>query len=458
MYGNNLQRTFATSCASNITSKSVARLVPAWVFDTPRPVTASPTVVDNVVYVGAWDGVMYSFDAPTGRVRWKFQTPVTPGATYGPIVSSAAVGDITVDGSRQRAVIFGAGPRVYALRAKDGRLLWKHDESHGKADTALEYESSPAIVEGLVIIGRDTHDEDEKATAGEKGGLMALRASTGNVAWEFHPELDQKGVGCGSVWGSPTISPDHSTVFFGGANCPHDEFTWNKYTNAVTALDLQTGAPKWAFQPTGPPDHDTDFGATPNYFVDRFNRATLGAGKKDGSYYAIDPSTGKLRWRRHVQDPVPGIGGFIGSPAVSRGNVYGATAIGRPPYFHSLDGTDGRIRFQGGAGPSYGATAIVNDVVFNAALDDLLKAYDAKTGRLLWATPLSGPGSSGPAIAGDMVFIGAGTSTSDACAKDQFYDTECAFAFDTALAALGGVHAFRLVAPRLSSQTVHTQG
>ena len=66
MYGNNPQRTFATSCASDITSKTVARLVPAWVFDTPRPVTASPSVVGGVVYIGAWDGVMYALDASDG--------------------------------------------------------------------------------------------------------------------------------------------------------------------------------------------------------------------------------------------------------------------------------------------------------------------------------------------------------------------------------------------------------
>ena len=159
-----------------------------------------------------------------------------------------------------------------------------------------------------------------------------------------------------------------------------------------------------------------------------------------------------------MTSPAPGIGGFIGSPAVARGNVYGGTAIGSPPYFHSLDGTSGAIRFEGGGGPTYGATAVVNDVVFNAALDDLLKAYDAKSGRVLWASPLSGPGSSGPAVAGNMLFVGAGTSTSDACAKDSFYDSQCKFFFDAALATLGGVHAYKLAAPSLSSQSVHTQG
>lgn len=447
MYGANPQRTFAAACASPIDSTSVTRLAPAWVFDTPKPVTASPAVVDGVVYVGAWDGVMYALDAVSGSVRWKFQTPPAPGATFGPIVSSAAVGKVMVNGAKQRLVIFGAGPFVYALRADNGKQVWRHDASRGLPASPTEYESSAVIVDDLVLIGRDTHNEGVAETGGVRGGVVALRAATGEQVWVFEPELDRKGDGCGGVWGSPTISPDETTVFFGAANCPRATFKWTPHTNAVTALGLRTGTPKWAFQPTGPPDDDSDFGATPNYFVDRNGRAVLGAAKKDGTYYALNPSTGKELWRRNVASPAPGIGGFIGSPAIAQGNVFGGTAIGSPPFFHSIDGATGAVRFQGGVGPTYGASATVNDVVFNAALDDLLKAYDVNTGRLLWSTPLSGPGSSGPAIAGDMVFIGSGTSTSDACAKDAFYDEQCKALFDTALASLGGVHAYRLVNP-----------
>jgi polyvinyl alcohol dehydrogenase (cytochrome) len=203
----------------------------------------------------------------------------------------------------------------------------------------------------------------------------------------------------------------------------------------------------WSFQPFTPADHpddDTDFGATPNLFVDANGRRVLGAGKKDGTYYALDPASGELLWSTHVADPAPNIGGFIGSPAVADGIVVGGTAIGTPPYLHSLDGATGAVRWQGGIGPTYGASAIVNGVAFNAALDDLLKAYDVATGQLLWAAPLSGPGSSGPVVADDMVFIGAGTSTSDACAKDNPTDEACVFFFDAVLATAGGLHAFRL--------------
>lgn len=451
MYGQNLSRTFSTDCESPINPDTVARLVPAWYVDTAKPVTATPAVVDGVVYVGSWEGIMYALDADTGEVEWTFQTPPAPGATYGPIVSSAAVADVPFDGGVRRLVIFGSGPLVYALDAgatSDAeRVVWVHDASMGLAETPTEYESSAAVHGDLVLIGRDTHNRPVEETGGVRGALVALDARTGAVRWTFEPELAQHGAGCGGMWSSPVVSPELGYAFMGTANCPRDGYPWTPHVNAVTAVRLEDGAPVWSFRPNEPPDDDTDFGATPNLFRDDNGRLVLGAGKKDGTYYALDAATGELLWATHVADPAPNIGGFIGSPAVYEGDVFGGTAIGTPPYFHGIDGTTGAVRFQAGVGPTYGATAVVNGVAFNAALDDLLKAYDTETGQLLWSAPLAGPGSSGPVVYGDMVFIGSGTSTSDACAKDQPYDEACVFFFDTALATLGGIHAFRLVGP-----------
>lgn len=445
MYGATLGRTFSNGCASGIDRGTVASLVPAWTIDTAKPVTATPAVADGVLYVGSWEGIMYAIDADTGAIRWRHQSPLAPGATYGPIVSSAAISDVRSRGNDvRRLVIFGSGPRVVALDATDGAEVWVHDASNGVVDTPTQYESSPVVVGDLVLVGRDTHNEGVELTGGVRGGLVALDVETGEVRWVFEPELDAPGAGCGGMWSSPTVDPVNDLVFMGTANCPVDGYEWTPHVNAITAVDLRSGAPVWSFQPSGPPDDDTDFGATPNLFVDRTGRPVLGAGKKDGTYYALDPTTGRQLWRTHVADPAPNIGGFIGSPAVYEGNVFGGTALGTPPFFHSLDGSTGNVRFQGGVGPTYGATAVVNGVAFNAALDDLLKAYDTDSGRLLWAAPLAGPGSSGPAIYRDMVFVGSGTSTSDACAKDNPFDEACVFAFDAVLATLGGIHAYRL--------------
>jgi hypothetical protein len=63
---------------------------------------------------------------------------------------------------------------------------------------------------------------------------------------------------------------------------------------------------------------------------------------------------------------------------------------------------------------------------------------------LLWAAPLSAPPSSGPAIVGSSVFVGAGTSSTDLCAKGSVYDDPCRLLFESGVRRTGGIHAFRL--------------
>src|SRR2546422_2847985 len=76
MYGRDLKHSF-TNSAALINASNVATLLPAWTFLTGDAVSASPAIVDGVVYVGAWDGFFYALDAntssPSGAMIWKFQ-------------------------------------------------------------------------------------------------------------------------------------------------------------------------------------------------------------------------------------------------------------------------------------------------------------------------------------------------------------------------------------------------
>src|ERR1700730_11174132 len=72
MYGQNLSHTFRNN-QSLITPFNISSLKWAWSFPTGDAVSASPTVVNGVVYVGSWDGYFYAFDATSGRTNWIFQ-------------------------------------------------------------------------------------------------------------------------------------------------------------------------------------------------------------------------------------------------------------------------------------------------------------------------------------------------------------------------------------------------
>lgn len=456
MYGRNVTRTFsvAEGC-SEIDRLTAPTLAPKWFVKTAKTVTASPVVADGTVFVGDWSGTMYALDADDGSERWTYQVQPSPGAAFGPIVSSAAVARVKITGTTYRTlVIFGAGPRLYALDAADGSVVWIEDfssedpDNPGQPDpnTPVEIESSPVVWRGAVYVGMDNHNHEN---SGVRGGLLAVRATDGSLLWKFEPELDNGDRGCGGVWSSPVVNPEDRLVYLATANCPDDVFEWTPHTEAITAVDAGTGEAKWSFQPHAPNRKDWDFGATPNLFTDGSGRRVLGAGNKDGNYYALHPRTGSLLWRTKVAEPGDvrddfSIGGFLGSPAAHRGNVYGGTAIGGGPYYHSLAGTDGAIRWQGAQAPAYAASGAVNGVVFAGALDSVFRAYDTETGAILWASPLAGPISSGPAITSDRVYVGSGTSSSDACAKELPINELCLAFFDQVAGGLGGVHAFEL--------------
>lgn len=173
MYGRNPQHTF-TNAHSDINVSNVGQLVPAWTYLPGDAVSAAPTVVDGVVYIGAWDGRMVALDQATGAERWHFDVdcdpaviPVPPrclapgeeapprfASEGGLIVTSAAV----VDG----AVYFAGGKTMYKLRARDGRLLWKRtlcgrpEAPSCEQDSAdpTQIFSSPVVHDGRVFVGQ----------------------------------------------------------------------------------------------------------------------------------------------------------------------------------------------------------------------------------------------------------------------------------------------------------------
>jgi polyvinyl alcohol dehydrogenase (cytochrome) len=478
MYGRTLSRSFSTEgCADAITAATAATLVPAWTLPFRPPLdledqatfTASPTVVGETVYIGGWDGVFYALDKATGAVRWTFETPPAPGATFGPVVSSAAV----VDHKGERLVLFGAGPWLFALadRATTATVEWQtYVGALPGEDDPAEVESSPVVWNKTVYVGMDVHDQHADETGGVRGGLLALNLENGAVKWKYEAELYGRdtappierlaspppGSGCGGVWSSPVVDTRRGRIYVGTANC-YDARPGNQLPlEEIAAVDAATGAPIWRFFPHQPGQNqdlepgaerndDVDFGATPNLFADG---ERLGAGNKDGRYYALDPDDGRELVRTaQVSTPAPDVGGFIGSTAVHGRRVFGGTAIGMPPSYHSIDAGSGAVRWQMPIVPTYAASAATAEVVFAGALDGVLKAFHADTGAVLWASPLLGPISSGPAIAGDMVFIGSGTSSSDLCAKDDPYSAACFLLFDNLLGQQGGVHAFRLALP-----------
>ena len=201
----------------------------------------------------------------------------------------------------------------------------------------------------------------------------------------------------------------------GTANCPSSPDGWNAYSESIFAVDLDTGVPKWSFQPRGASNNDFDFAGAPNLF-EAGGRALVGLGGKDGIYYALDRVTGKLVWKTtastpRVQSPNYSTGGFIGATAVDDGLVVGGTAIGGPcPCLHGIHTDTGKIAWQQSeAAPTFATSALVNGVAFSGSTTDFtLRALDARNGKVLWSQQLVGGVAGGAAVSGDLVVAVAG--------------------------------------------------
>ena len=134
----------------------------AWRFDTELPLGNSPTVVNNVVYVGGYDHRLYALNALNGQRLWSFDgakagydtnplvvdgkvilgnrdgTMYAIGAQGSPnqghlLWSFKAAGAIHLSAAYKDGVVYFAANDnyAYALDASNGALIWKSDKLPG---------------------------------------------------------------------------------------------------------------------------------------------------------------------------------------------------------------------------------------------------------------------------------------------------------------------------------------
>jgi polyvinyl alcohol dehydrogenase (cytochrome) len=411
MWGHGPARTFSYPCDTRLGPDTVGDLGEAWFFNAEDAVTATPAVVDGSVYFGDWSGNFYALDLETGEPRWTFEARIHPRVYAGQIVSSAAV----ADAGGERTVYFGSGNTLYALRASDGELRWQYRlDPSGDDDDPREIESSPVVADGLVIFGSDVHNADD----GTPAGVFALDAATGEERWvTVTAPVDgphATGAGCADVWGSASVDLEARLVFVGTGNCTARD-RWGPNSEALLALDLDTGERRWGYQPHEANLDDLDFAGAPNLFEVEGGEA-VGLGNKDGAYYVVDRATGEPLWDTPVAEPgipEPGsnfsTGGFIGPTATDDGVIVGGTAVGGAPFLHALDVDSGEILWQQDApAATYAAATVANGVVFIGGTDFTFRALDLRDGDVLWEREVSGAVSGGAAIVGDDVIAVAG--------------------------------------------------
>jgi outer membrane protein assembly factor BamB len=137
----------------------------AGVDNSDTSVNSSPTVANNVVYIGSTDHFLYAVNATTGKVLWKYETGDQIEWT-----SPAVANGVVYTGSDDKA--------LHAVDAATGKGLWKYA-------TGGKIKSSPAVDSGVVYVGSDDHN------------LYAVDATTGKRKQTYQTN--------GRVFASPRI-------------------------------------------------------------------------------------------------------------------------------------------------------------------------------------------------------------------------------------------------------------
>ena len=334
-----------------VTPSNVGDLAMAWVFQAQslENFTATPLVVDGVMYVTQAPNDVVALDAETGRVFWVYE--YTPSAEARPCCGQVNRGVAMLGETLFMATI---DAQLIAIDAVSGRPLWKTAVGDPAAGYAMTL--SPLVVDDKVIVG---------VAGGEygiRGYVAAYAAASGDEVWRFYTipgpgepghetwEGDSWRHGGAPVWLTGSYDPDLNLTYWGVGNPgpdwnPEQRRGDNLYSSSVVALDADTGELAWHFQFTPNDAYDYDAVQVP-VLVDlatgdgRLLHLMLWA-NRNGFFYALDRATGRflngrpfvnVNWAeglddsgRPVQTPQP-------PGAVTFPGVQGATNWYSPSY------------------------------------------------------------------------------------------------------------------------------
>jgi polyvinyl alcohol dehydrogenase (cytochrome) len=454
---------FQPSSAAGLSVAQVPSLKLKWAFGLPLAEEAhsQPTVAAGRVFVGSDAGTVYSLDAATGCVYWSFQAD-------GPMRVAVSLGQVKAMGSTKYAAYFGdQRANMYALDAENGKVLWrvKVDEH-----PVAQITGSPTLYEGRLYVPMASSEERAAGLSMTygcctfRGSVTALDAQTGKQIWKTYiipdpPKPSTKSAqgvqhyapAGGAVWAAPTVDTRRHALYIGTGDAYTEPA--GKNTDAVMALNMDTGKVLWSVQdteddawlsgcggggtnnpdglsencpkPLGP---DFDFGSSMILRTLPDGHRVLVAGQKSGMVWGHDPDQdGKVLWKTQLVDKLA-LGMITFGGAADDQNAYfglrsgGVAAVslktGAKEWFTPLPGQ----RPGGAAEGQTAALTAIPGVVFSGGWDGILHALSTENGHEIWevntaheyetVNRVKANGGSmaapGPTIVGGRLFVGSG--------------------------------------------------
>ena len=262
---------------------------------------SSPIVVDGIMYVTQRPNDVMAVDAVTGRVFWLYRhTPIGDARVCcGANNRGVAILD-------DKVFIGTLDARLVALDAVNGKPLW--DIEVADVDLAYSITMAPLVVKDKVIVGVGGGEY------GIRGFIAAYDAETGDEAWRFYTipgpgepghdtwEGDDWEHGGAPVWITGSFDPESNLTYWGVGNPGPD---WNPsqrpgdnlYSDAVVALDADTGELQWHFQFTPNDGYDYDSVQVPVLVDIDWNgapRKLMLWANRNGYFYVLDRLSGEF--------------------------------------------------------------------------------------------------------------------------------------------------------------------
>lgn len=443
--GDLAQHRFQPAPMALLAAEDVPKLKLKWAFAFPGATRGGtqPTVVGGRLFIGGIGGQVYSLDAKTGCILWKF-------AADAAVRSAISIG---IDERGWSAYFGDQRANAYALDGLSGELRWKTAVEDFKG---ARITGAPALAGGVLYVPVTSGEEVLAANPQYpccrfRGSVVALDATSGKTLWKGYSitkspkpvrrsesDVQLWGPSGAGIWSSPTVDLDAGMIYATTGDSYSDpaastsdaflafrrdtgELAWSRQMTAgdayTVACALAAPGVRNCPQANGP---DLDFGSSAILVQLGNGKRALVGGQKSGVVHALDPDRqGAVLWQRRI-----GRGGTMGGvqwgSAADEHNVYvalsdiktkpasGTTEGAQAAYFgpeYLLDGTAGGGLFalslatgdvvwhtpHPGCGDAPGcspaqsaAVTAIPGVVFSGGVDGHLRAYAAADGAIIW--------------------------------------------------------------------------
>jgi outer membrane protein assembly factor BamB len=437
--------------SSNVDQLGVAWEIPLQASSGFGAITSNPVIQGDVVYLIDNNATVQAVKRETGEVIWKNDYKSN---TFGP--NGVAIGYGVL------ALVVGDAAEVVAVKPEDGSELWRATLS---GHNSLGITMTPAISNGWVIVSTEPGGNAKGTYEGGANGVVyALDVTNGQTVWSWDTVADDlwgdfRVNSGGGLWYPPSVD-DKGVLYMGIGNAGPWPGTAdfpnassrpgaNDYANNLVALDPNKGKVLWNInvKPRDLYDHDNQQSPVlATVSIGGADADVVFSSGKHGYVVAAHRESGQEYWRvpvgTHKNDGLlelpkdyievyPGTLGGVESPMAFADGVLYVAALNYPAmmsasgfdFLHSkpysaatanlvaLDGATGQTIWDvalpyGIAGPG---PVISKDLIFIGSLDGIVRAFTTMDGKQVWTSQTSAGLNAGLAVAGDMLFVPAGS-------------------------------------------------